>query len=85
MLVLGDKVRESALGQSLLQRLHELYHKTLPFDNPYTGKKCSSFSNFASLNNPNILLKMVSSVCATLYKWGNAFSPFVVAICHERQ
>ena len=38
MLVLGDKARESALGQSLLQRLHELYHEELPFDNPYTGK-----------------------------------------------
>ena len=38
MLVLGDKAHESALGQSLLQRLHELYHKELPFDNPYTGK-----------------------------------------------
>ena len=57
MLVLGDKVRESALGQSLLQRLHELYHEKLPFDNPYTGKKCSNFSNFASLNNPNIFVE----------------------------
>ena len=60
MLVLGDKVRESALGQSLLQRLHELYYEKLPFDNPYTGKKCSRFNNFASLT---LLLKMVSSVC----------------------
>ena len=39
MLVLGDKVCESALGQSLLQRLHGLYLEELPFDNPYTGKK----------------------------------------------
>ena len=38
MLVLGDTVRKTELGQSLLQRLHKLYHKELPFDNPYTGK-----------------------------------------------
>ena len=37
MLVLGDEVRKRELGQSLLQRLHELYHEELPFDNPYTG------------------------------------------------
>ena len=67
MLVLGDKVRESALGQSLLQRLHELYHENLPFDNPYTGKKCSIFSTSASLNNPNIFVENgVKCLCYTL-------------------
>ena len=38
MLVLGDEEHKGQLGQSLLQRLHELYYKELPFDNPYTGK-----------------------------------------------
>ena len=37
MLVLGDEMRNSELGQSLLQRLHKLYHAELLFDNPYTG------------------------------------------------
>ena len=37
MLVLGDEEHKGQLGQSLLQRLHKLYHEELPFDNPYTG------------------------------------------------
>ena len=37
MMVLGDEEHKGQLGQSLLQRLHDLYHKELPFDNPYTG------------------------------------------------
>ena len=41
MLVLGDAIRKTELGQSLLQRLHKLYHEELPSDNPYTGKNKS--------------------------------------------
>ena len=48
MLVLRDDVHEihkTELGRSLLQRLHEFYHKEMSFDNRYTGRNkiCNNF------------------------------------------
>jgi len=39
MLVLGDKALHNGLGQSLLQRLHNLYNNLLKesTENPYAG------------------------------------------------